>query len=216
MLIFGNSSTNQPWLGSLWPLRPLQLRRHCHRLIFPSAPSFQFSRYRLMDEIEASLRRLMLKHELYLFYHICSQRDIEYTGATAMADEHSEPGGMKVRRLYVDALGESRFETTTMPMALKEFAPPAAPLRVSAPQPAENYVVLEVGAKWGGAVPHPSPARMMAFSLSGCTRVTASSGETHTFVAGDCLLHDDTSGKGHSTEVISNVPARWVFIRLPN
>src|SRR5215471_11344091 len=58
--------------------------------------------------------------------------------------------------------------------------------------------------------------RMMAFSLSGCTRVTASSGESHTFVAGDCLLLDDTSGKGHSTEVISDLPARWVFIRLPN
>ncbi|MGB9210400.1 MAG: hypothetical protein WCB78_20145, partial [Pseudolabrys sp.] len=118
--------------------------------------------------------------------------------------------------LYADALGERRFEITMMPMALKEFAPPAAPLRVSDPQPAQNYVILEVGAKWGGAVPHPSPARMMAFSLSGCTRVTASSGESHTFVAGDCLLHDDTSGKGHSTEVISDLPARWVFIRLPN
>ena len=126
-----------------------------------------------------------------------------------MADEHSEPGGMKVLRLYADALGESRFETTTMPMALKEFAPPAAPFRVSDPQPAQNY------AKWGG-VPHPSPARMMTFCLSGCTRQTASSGESHTFVAGDCLLHDDTSGKGHRTEVISDVPARWVFIRLPS
>ena len=67
-----------------------------------------------------------------------------------MADEHSEPGGMKVLRLYADALGESRFETTTMPMALKEFAPPAAPFRVSDPQPAQNYVILEVGAKWEG------------------------------------------------------------------
>src|SRR5215475_15658129 len=47
-------------------------------------------------------------------------------------------------------------------------------------------LVLEVGAQWKGSVPHPSPARMMAFSLSGCTRVTASSGESHTFVAGDC------------------------------
>ena len=35
-----------------------------------------------------------------------------------MADEHSEPGGVKVLKLYADALGESRFETTTMPMAL--------------------------------------------------------------------------------------------------
>jgi hypothetical protein len=134
----------------------------------------------------------------------------------SMADEHSEPGGVRVHRLYADALGESRFETTTIPMALREFAPPAAPFRVSDPHPALNYVILEVGAEWGGEVPHPSPARMMGFSLSGCTRVTASSGEAHTFVAGDCLLHDDTSGKGHSTKVISDVPARWVFIRLPN
>jgi hypothetical protein len=44
-----------------------------------------------------------------------------------MADEHSEPGGTKVLRLYADALGESRFETTTMPMALKEFAPRVGP-----------------------------------------------------------------------------------------
>jgi hypothetical protein len=62
--------------------------------------------------------------------------------SNSMADEHSEPSGMKVLRLYADALGESRFETTTMPMALKEFAPPAAPLRVSDPQPAQNYVIL--------------------------------------------------------------------------
>ena len=123
---------------------------------------------------------------------------------------------MNVIRLYSDAAGESHFEQVDLKLTLREFAPPAAPLRVSDPQPAQNYVILEVGADWGGAVPHPSPARMMAFSLSGCTRVTASSGESHTFVAGDCLLHDDTSGKGHSTEVISDLPARWVFIRLPN
>ena len=55
--------------------------------------------------------------------------------SNSMADEHSEPGGMKVLRLYADALGESRFETTTMPMALKEFAPPAAPSVLATPNP---------------------------------------------------------------------------------
>jgi hypothetical protein len=123
---------------------------------------------------------------------------------------------MNLIRLYSDAAGESHFEQVDLNLTLREFAPPATPLRVSDPQPAQNYVIIEVDAEWGGAVPHPSPARMMAFSLSGCTRVTVSSGESRTFVAGDCLLHDDTSGKGHSTEVISDLPARWVFIRLPN
>ena len=81
---------------------------------------------------------------------------------------------MKVLRFYADALGESRFETTTMPMALKEFAPPAAPLRVSDPQPAQNYVILEVGPKWGGAVPHPAPARMMTRRILGEAFMTSS------------------------------------------
>ncbi len=81
-----------------------------------------------------------------------------------MADEHSEPAGMKVLRLYAYALGESRFETTTMPMALKEFAPPAAPFRVSDPQPAHNYVILEVGAEWGGSTaPVTSPNNGVQF-----------------------------------------------------
>jgi hypothetical protein len=85
---------------------------------------------------------------------------------------------MNVIWLYSDAAGESHFEQVDLKLILREFAPTAAPLRVSDPQPAQNYVILEVGAEWGGAVPHPSQARMMAFSLSGCTRVTASSGES--------------------------------------
>lgn len=162
----------------------------------------------------SEVRHRLTECDVISFAIACTTRRL--LRSKGVTDEQSEPGGVKVLRLYADALGESRFETTTMPMALKEFAPPAAPFRVSDLQPAQNYVILEVGAEWGGAVPHPSPARMMGFSLSGCTRVTASSGESHTFVAGDCLLHDDTSGKGHSTEVISVVPARWVFIRLSN
>jgi hypothetical protein len=69
---------------------------------------------------------------------------------------------MNLIRLYFDAAGESHFEQVDLNLTLREFAPPAAPLRVSDPQPAQNYVILEVGAEWGGAVPHPSPARMMA------------------------------------------------------
>ena len=42
-----------------------------------------------------------------------------------------------------------------MPMALKEFARPAAPFRVSDPQPAQNYFILEVGAQWGGGSTAP-------------------------------------------------------------
>src|SRR5262249_44725874 len=51
-------------------------------------------------------------------------------------DDHSEPGGMKVLRLYADALGESRFESTTMPMALVRGA--CAGLHSMSHQPAND------------------------------------------------------------------------------
>jgi hypothetical protein len=54
----------------------------------------------------------------------------------------------------------------------------------------------------------------MMFCLAGEFRVTASSRETRSIAAGDCLLMEDTSGKGHITEVTSDVPVRAVMIWL--
>jgi hypothetical protein len=98
-------------------------------------------------------------------------------------------------------------------MPRKEFAPPAAPLYAQI-QPAQHYVIIELPVGWGGTDPHPTPGRYMMFCLAGEFRVTTSSGETRSFAAGDCLLMDDTSGKGHVTEVISDKPVRAVMIRL--
>ena len=50
---------------------------------------------------------------------------------------------MNVIRLYSDAAGESHFEQVDLKLTLREFAPPAAPLRVSDPEPAQNYVPIQ-------------------------------------------------------------------------
>jgi hypothetical protein len=116
--------------------------------------------------------------------------------------------------LYADDFGESRFESLTIPMAQEVFAPPAAPLLVTQVQPAQHYVIIELPIGWGGTEPHPTPGRHMMFCLAGEFRVTTSSGEKRTFAAGDCLLMEDTSGKGHITEVISDEPVKAVMVRL--
>jgi uncharacterized cupin superfamily protein len=54
----------------------------------------------------------------------------------------------------------------------------------------------------------------MLFMLSGSFRVTPSFGEARAFDAGDSLRMEDTSGKGHMTEVTSNGPVKAVMIRL--
>lgn len=133
-----------------------------------------------------------------------------------MAVEGFGSQAMRVLRVHADETGETRFASATISLELKDFAPPAPPLHVSAPQPAANWCILEVGPGWGGLEPHPAPSRIMAISLSGRTRITTSSGESHIFVAGDAVLLEDTVGKGHGTQVISDEPARWVFIRLPS
>jgi hypothetical protein len=121
---------------------------------------------------------------------------------------------IRVVRLYADDFGESAFETVTIPMLLKEFAPPAAPMHVTDARPAQHYVVIELPVGWGGTEPHPTPGRHMMFCLAGEFRVTASSGDTRSFAAGDCLLMEDTSGKGHITEVTSHRPVKAVMLRL--
>jgi hypothetical protein len=116
---------------------------------------------------------------------------------------------IRVVRLYADDFGESGFEAVTIPMLQKEFAPPAAPLHVTDAQPAQHYVVIELPVGWGGTEPHLTPGRHLMFCLAGEFRVTASSGETRSFAT-----MEDTSGKGHITEVTSHRPVRAVMIRL--
>lgn len=120
----------------------------------------------------------------------------------------------RVQRLYADELGESRIESLTIPMSPKNFAPPAAPFKVADAQPAQNYIIIELPVGWGGTEPHPTPSRHMLFMLSGRFRVKPSVGEARIFAAGDGLLLEDTSGKGHITEVISDCPVKAVMIRL--
>ncbi len=128
-----------------------------------------------------------------------------------MSDAHT----IQVARLYADELGESRIESLTIPMLPKDFAPPAAPFKVTDAQPAQHYVIIDLPVGWGGTEPHPTPGRHMLFILSGSFRVKPSLGEARTFAAGDGLLMEDTSGKGHMTEVTSDGPVKAVMIRLP-
>jgi hypothetical protein len=78
-----------------------------------------------------------------------------------MPDSHATT----VVRLHADVFGESRFESLTIPMLQKEFAPPAAPLHVTDAQPASHYVVIELPVGWGGTEPHPTPGRHILFCL---------------------------------------------------
>ena len=61
---------------------------------------------------------------------------------------------------------------------------------------------------------HPAPRRQFIISLSGIIEIGLEDGTTHRFVAGDALLVEDTTGKGHTSLVSGDEPSISAVIPL--
>jgi uncharacterized cupin superfamily protein len=61
---------------------------------------------------------------------------------------------------------------------------------------------------------HPSKARNIFLVISGEWEVTASDGESRRFPAGSVLLVEDTTGKGHTSRVVSDVDSLAAMVAL--
>jgi quercetin dioxygenase-like cupin family protein len=61
---------------------------------------------------------------------------------------------------------------------------------------------------------HPAPRRQLFVALAGELEVTVSDGEARRIRAGDVVLTEDTTGKGHTTRVIGDTPVRSVIVQL--
>lgn len=121
---------------------------------------------------------------------------------------------MQYTRIYADAEGESHFEDVAVELAPADFAPPAPPVDVSGPTPADRYLFFRAPAGWYGDW-HPAPRRQLFFCAAGEIEATVSDGEIRHFSAGAIALLDDVSGRGHATRVIGDVDAVGVFVQLP-
>jgi quercetin dioxygenase-like cupin family protein len=122
---------------------------------------------------------------------------------------------VKVQWLYANESGLSRFDTFKIEREMTLFAPPAHPFPVSASTPASRFVVLQLPAGWSGER-HRTPTRQILFCLAGSVRVTPGAGDAVTISAGDAWLMEDTTGSGHTTEVVSKGPFEAVVIQLPD
>lgn len=61
---------------------------------------------------------------------------------------------------------------------------------------------------------HNAPARQFIVLLDGAIEITTSLGESQSFYAGDILLVEDLTGKGHKTKNIYNQKRKSLFIKL--
>ena len=110
---------------------------------------------------------------------------------------------MKYTRLFADEQGESHLEDLEMSFTEMDFAPPIKPIRVSEPMPAKQMVIIHFPP---GTVEdyHPSPKRQFCVILSGVVKGGVSNGESRIFRPGEMLLMEDTTGKGHTLEVLGD------------
>ena len=120
---------------------------------------------------------------------------------------------MECFRMYADEEGESHFEAMEIELSLRDFAPPAQPMGVSQPKPVTKLIFLNMPAGWFGDW-HPAPARQYCFILSGEVEGTVSDGTAKRFRAGDVLLMEDTTGKGHLAKPIGNEGANLAMVQL--
>lgn len=109
---------------------------------------------------------------------------------------------MTYTRLYSDPNGESHFEDVKADLTPANFVAAAPPMDLSPPVTAEHFVFMNTRAGWSSDW-HPSAARNFFIVLSGEWEVAASDGETRRFEKGSALLVEDTTGKGHSSRVIT-------------
>lgn len=122
---------------------------------------------------------------------------------------------MTYTRLYGTDDGESHFEDIESDLALTDYAPSAPPLFLSTNAPAAEFGFMKAPAGWSSDW-HPSSARNLFFVLSGEWEVTASDGETRRFGVGSVLLVEDTTGKGHSSRVVSETDSLAAMVQLRN
>lgn len=120
---------------------------------------------------------------------------------------------MRYARLFADNEGESHFDDAEVEFNASDYVDAAPPLDLSRTFPANHVGFMRTPSGWSSDF-HVSSARNMFFVLTGEWEVTASDGESRRFAAGSALLVEDTSGKGHSSRVVSDTESIAVMVQL--
>jgi quercetin dioxygenase-like cupin family protein len=126
----------------------------------------------------------------------------------------TNPTWVTYHRIYVDAMGDSHFDTVTIEQGLARAAPPAAPFYVSEDRPASNYRFYSFEPGWIGEL-HPAPTRQFLALMSGAVEMETTDGTVREFGPGDLILLEDTSGKGHVTRNIGDGCATFLVVPVP-
>jgi len=117
-------------------------------------------------------------------------------------------------RIYTDSKGDTHSDVVTVEQRLARAAPPAAPFYVSEDRAASKYRFYSFEPGWIGEL-HPAPTRQFLALLSGTVEMETTDGMVRVFRAGDLVLLEDTSGKGHLTRNIGDGFSTFLVVPIP-
>lgn len=120
---------------------------------------------------------------------------------------------MKYTRLFANSSGESHAEEINVGFSDKKYAPPAPAFGLSEITDAARMHFVSFPSGWDSDF-HPTPRRQYFAMLSGTFFGTTSDGSTITLEAGDVLLMEDTTGKGHRAKVLGDSDVHAIMIHL--
>ena len=115
---------------------------------------------------------------------------------------------MKIVRVYTGDDGESHFEDREV--ALQDRGMVGA---LSEIEPATGVVFRTNGPDYDYDW-HNAPRRQYVITLSGAVEIEVGDGSVRRFGAGDILLAEDTTGRGHISRAIGNEERRSIFVLL--
>jgi len=113
---------------------------------------------------------------------------------------------MRIHNLYTDASGESHFRDLEV-----EWVDETRSGRHSTRLPATGIIFRQVPATYDLDW-HPAPRRQYIINLDAGVRITASDGESRVIGAGEVILVEDTTGKGHLSQAVGGKLRHCVFV----
>jgi hypothetical protein len=113
---------------------------------------------------------------------------------------------MRIHHLYADASGESHFRDIEV-----EWAEETRSGKLSRRLPATGIIFRQApptyDLDW-----HPAPRRQYIINLDAGVQITASDGESRVIGAGEVILVEDTTGKGHLSQAVGGKLRHCVFV----
>ncbi len=113
---------------------------------------------------------------------------------------------MRIHNLFTDDNGESHFRDVIV-----EWVEEGRGGKVSKRLPANGIIFRETqpgyDLDW-----HPAPRRQYIINLDAGVRITASDGESRVIGAGEVILVEDTTGKGHLSKAVDGAIRHSIFV----